>query len=69
MTVESPGLVAKGVDLKSGGCEFESRRRILDGDFCSKISIICLKRPKNEKDAEDGPFKKLREYLAASSSV
>ena len=27
--------------------------------ICCKICIVCLKRPKvNEKEAEDGPFKK-----------
>ena len=29
----NPGLVVKGGDTQSEGCEFESRRRILDGYF------------------------------------
>ena len=32
-TIESPGLVVKGGDSQSEGCEFESRRRILEGHF------------------------------------
>ena len=57
----SPGLVVKGGDLLSEGSEFESRCRILDGDFftfiCCKNCNVCLKRTKiNEKEAGVGHF-------------
>ena len=47
----SPGLVVKGGDSQSEGCEFESRHRILDGHFshftcCKNCNNVCLKRPK-----------------------
>ena len=46
----SLGLLVKGGDSQSEGCEFESCRQILDGHFftliCCIICIVCLKRPK-----------------------
>ena len=54
--------MVKGGDLKSEGCEFESRHRILDGHFshfncCKNCNNVCLKRPTiNEKEAGVGPF-------------
>ena len=48
-----------GGDSRSEGQGFESRDRILDGHFFTKICNACLKRPKiNEKEAGVGPFKK-----------
>ena len=35
----SPGLVVKGGDLYSEGCEFKSRRQILDGHF-SHVFVV-----------------------------
>ena len=52
-----------GGDSCSKGRGFESRDRILDGQFftyiCCKNCIDCLKSPKiNEKEAGVGPFLK-----------
>ena len=48
-----------GGDSRSEGQGFESRDRILDGHFFTKICNACLKRPKiNEKEAGVGSFKK-----------
>ena len=54
-----------GDDSCSRDCGFESQRRILDGHFfaliCCKNCIVCVKSSKiNEKEAEVGPFKKIR---------
>ena len=52
-----------GDDSHLKGRGFESQHRIQDGhwDFflipiCCKICNVCLKRPKNEKEAGVGPF-------------
>ena len=49
----SPGLVVMGDDSCSRGCEFESRRRILDGHFftfiCCKNCIVWLKKAEKER--------------------
>jgi len=39
----SPGLVVKGGDLFSEGCEFESQHRILDVNFCIEIVLLFAK--------------------------
>ena len=59
----SPGLVVKGGDSDSEGCDFKSRHWILDGHFftliCCKICIVCLKRPKiNGKEVRMAHFNK-----------
>ena len=36
----SPGLVVMGVDSRSKGREFESRRRILDGHDIFRIHLL-----------------------------
>ena len=49
-----------GRDSHSKGRVFESWHRILDGHFSHifvvKNCTVCLKRPKNEKEARIGPF-------------
>ena len=56
----SPGLMVKGGDSKSEGCEFESWLRILDEHFLTliycKICVVCLEI--NEKEAKESPLKK-----------
>ena len=56
----SPGLVVKGGDLYSEGCEFESQSRILDGHFSYLLVLIIVKFVEktkiNEKEVEFGPF-------------
>ena len=53
-----------GGDSCSEGRGFESHCHILDGHFftlicCKIVLMFVLKRPKiNEKEADDGPFKK-----------
>ena len=41
----SPGLVVKGGDSYSEGCEFESKRRILDGYF----SHLFVRKDENKR--------------------
>ena len=56
----SPGLVVMGGDSRPEGRGFESKHHTLNRHFfayiCSKNCNVCLKRPKNEKGAMDGPF-------------
>ena len=58
----SPGLVVKGGDSDSEGCDFKSRHWILDGHFitliCCKICIVCLKRPKKTEKRSEWPILK-----------
>ena len=53
-----------GGDLCSIGREFESQHHILDGHFsylfAVRIVILFEKMKINEKEAEDGPFLKIR---------
>ena len=70
----SHGLLVMGRDSLTQGRGFESWHRILEGHdiFFTLISckncIVCWKRPKiNEKEAGDGPFKKLPEHLYPTS--
>ena len=63
----SPGLVVKGGDSLSKGCEFESIMvywmNIFHIPICCRICNVCLnKRKINEKEAGVGPF--LRYYRA-----
>ena len=44
----SPGLLVKGGDTKSEGCEFESRLRILDGHFHINLLYLYCLFEKNE---------------------
>ena len=60
----SPGLVVIGWDWQCEGCGFESQHRILDGHLSHKFVVQILlmfvwKDQKNEKNAGDGPFKKV----------
>ena len=51
----SPGLVVMGGDSLAKGRGFESHHHILDGhNIFSHIFVVKI----NEKEAEDGPFKK-----------
>ena len=51
----SRGLVVKGGDSYSEGCEFESKRRILDGYFSH---LFVWKDENKRKKAGFGPFYK-----------
>ena len=59
----SPGLVVKGGDSRYESCEFDSRPCILTTFFtliCCKMCIVCLKRPKINKNCRGGrPFLKI----------
>ena len=44
----SPGLLVKGGDTKSEGCEFKSRLRILDGHFHINLLYLYCLFEKNE---------------------
>ena len=60
----SPGLVVMGGDSCSKGREFESLHHMLDGHFftsicCENCNVWFEKTKINEKEAEDGHFKKI----------
>ena len=61
-TGRSPGLVVKGGDSLSEGCEFKSQRQILDGHFSHlfvvRIVMFVWKDENTQKEAGVGPFLK-----------
>ena len=63
-------MVMEG-DSPTRGCVFESQHQILDGHFSHYfvIQIVCLKRPKINKEGDANfPFKKLLFYSLPSST-
>ena len=68
----SPGLVVMGGDSCSKGRGFESQRRILDGHFSHLlvVKIVMFEKTKiNEKEAGEGPFKKISIISKAISFI